>query len=67
MRVSIYNIYSDATEIFEGEPEDVRRQINAKYSYLANYGHKSLQEDIRKLGNTQALFVTVEEADRTNQ
>jgi hypothetical protein len=60
MRVSVYNIYSDATEVFEGEPEDVRRQINAKYSHLSKYGHKSLLEDIRKLGNTQALFVTVE-------
>jgi len=60
MRVSVYNIYSDATEVFEGKPEDVRRQIKAKYSHLAKYGHKSLQEDIRKLGSTQALFVTVE-------
>jgi hypothetical protein len=60
MRLTVYQIYSEETEVFEGEDEEVRKQINARFPYLANYGHTSLEEDIKKLGNTQAFFVKVE-------
>jgi hypothetical protein len=60
MRIEVYNAYSEETQIFEGDDEEVRKQINASFSYLARYGHTSLEEDIKKLGNTQAFFVKVE-------
>jgi hypothetical protein len=61
MKITIHNVYGDYDETFQGEPDDVRKRINARFSFLAKYGHKSLQEDIRRLANTQALFVSVEE------
>lgn len=61
MKVTVYHVYGDRTETFQGAPEEVRRQINARFGYLAKYGHKSLQEDLEKLGNTQAFFVEVED------
>lgn len=60
MRIEVYSVYGGTTEVFEGNDEDVRKQINARFSYLARYRHTSLEEDIQKLGNTQAFFVKIE-------
>jgi hypothetical protein len=61
MRIEVYSVYGETTEVFEGDDEEVRKQINARFGYLARYRHTSLDEDIQKLGSTQAFFVKVKE------
>jgi hypothetical protein len=61
MKVSVYNIYSDSTEVFHGEPEQVRAQLNASYAFLARYGSQSLQDDLQQLSRAQAFIVSVED------
>ncbi len=60
MRIEIYNVYSQVTEVFEGDEAGVREQIDAKFSFLARARHTTLDEDIEKLGRAQAYFVKVE-------
>ena len=52
MKVTGYHVYGDRIETFQGAPDEARKQINARFGYLANYGHKLLQEDLEKLGNS---------------
>jgi hypothetical protein len=61
MKVSVYSVYSDFTNTFQGEPEQIRNQLNATYSFLKRYKGKSLQEDLAKLSQQQALMVSVED------
>jgi len=61
MKVSIYNIYSEETKTFQGEPEQVRNQLNDTYGFLARYGSDSLQGDLQKLSQQQCFMVSVED------
>jgi hypothetical protein len=61
MIVKIYNAYTNATETFNGQPEQVRAQLNARYSFLSRYQAQSLHEDLEKLSQQQALFVEASE------
>lgn len=60
MKVSIFNAYTEKTETFSGDPEQVRQQLLARYDYLANKKHATLDEDLSYLARQQALFVDVE-------
>lgn len=66
MKVEVYNAYSEETETFSGTAEQVRDQLNARYGFLARYGHTSLAEDVRKLASCQAYFVKVD-ADASSE
>jgi hypothetical protein len=61
MKVKVYNIYTNETENFQGEPEQVRRQLMSRYEFLKRYQNQTLQEDIERLSIQQALMVNVEE------
>jgi hypothetical protein len=61
MKVCVFNIYSDATQTFSGEPEQVRAQLNEAFPFLKRYNHASLQEDLVKLSQQQAYLVNVEQ------
>lgn len=60
MQVKVYNIYSDKTDVFQGEPEQVRNQLNARFDFLKRYQNQSLQDDLERLSMQQALMVDVE-------
>jgi hypothetical protein len=60
MKITIYHVYGGHSETFQGEPEDLRKQLNSRFSHLASYAHKSLEEDIAKLASAQAFIVNVE-------
>jgi hypothetical protein len=61
MKVKVFNIYSDATQTFSGEPEQVRAQLNASFPFLGRYKNTSLQEDLTKLSQQQAYMVDIEQ------
>jgi len=61
MKVKILNAYTNETETFQGEPEQVRDQLNARYQFLQRYENNTLQEDLERLAMQQAFFVSVEE------
>ena len=61
MKVEIYNCYSEKTETFSGEADQVRNQLNERYDFLKRYGHGSLQQDLEKLSQQQALMLEVTE------
>ena len=60
MTLSVYNIYSGATNFFSGEPDQVRNQLLDTFPFLKRYANQSLQEDISKLSEQQAFMVKVE-------
>jgi hypothetical protein len=60
MKITVFNIYTDETKTFSGEPSQVRNQLNAAYSFLGRYSHSSLQEDLTKLSQQQAYMVSLE-------
>jgi hypothetical protein len=59
MKISVYNIYTDTTENFIGEPEQVHAQLLMKYPFLRTQ-NKTLKQDIEYLAMQQAFMVTVE-------
>jgi hypothetical protein len=61
MKIEVYNCYSEKTETFSGEPEQVRNQLNERYDFLKRYEHGSLQQDLEKLSQQQSLFLEVTE------
>ena len=61
MKISVYNVYSDKTETFQGEPEQLRNQLASAYPFLSKYKNDSLQQDLQKLSQQQALMLSVEE------
>jgi hypothetical protein len=60
MKVTVFNVYTDETKTFSGEPEQVRSQLNATYNFLGRYNHDSLQQDLTKLSQQQVYMVSVE-------
>lgn len=60
MKVTIFDVYTNETETFQGEPEQVRNQLNARYQFLERYDNDTLQEDLERLAAQQALFVAVD-------
>ena len=61
MKVKVYNIYTNETENFQGEPEQVRQQLNSRFEFLKRYKNQTLQEDLERLSIQQALMINVEE------
>jgi hypothetical protein len=61
MKITVFNVYTDETKTFSGEPEQVRAQLNATYSFLGRYNHDSLQQDLTKLSQQQVFMVNVEQ------
>ena len=59
MTVKVTNIYSEETQTFKGEPEQIRSELRARYEWLQNYGYSTLQQELEKLGNAQAYNVEV--------
>ena len=61
MKVSVYHIYSGDTDTYTGEVDQLRNQLNAAFPFLKKYNGASLQDDLRKLSEQQALIVNVED------
>ena len=61
MRVEVYDVYSEQTQAFSGEPEQVRQQLLAHYNFLKRYENASLTEDLAALSRQQAYFVEVKQ------
>ena len=61
MKVIIYSIYSGDTDTYQGEPDQIRNQLTAAYPFLKRYNNMSLQQDLRKLSEQQALMVNLED------
>jgi hypothetical protein len=61
MRVKVYHIYSGDTDTYSGSTEQIRNQLNAAFPFLKKYNGASLQDDLSKLSQQQALMLSVEE------
>ena len=61
MKAIVYHIYSGDTDTYQGEPDQVRAQLNAAFPFLSHYNNSSLQEDLERLSQQQALMLSVEE------
>jgi hypothetical protein len=61
MVITVYNIYSEKTNTYTGEPEQVRSQLQSAYPFLARYENQSLQEDLQDLSRQQALMLSVKD------
>jgi hypothetical protein len=61
MKVTVYHIYSEATDTYSGQPDQVRAQLNAAFLFLQKYKNDSLQKDLTKLSQQQSLMVNVED------
>jgi len=59
MTVKVTNLYSEQTETFQGEPEQVRSELRARFDWLLQYGYSTLQQELEKLSETQAFQVEV--------
>lgn len=59
MIVKVTNLYSDETQTFQGEPEQIRSELRARFEWLQNYGYATLQQELSKLGEAQAYQVQV--------
>lgn len=61
MKVTVHNVYSENTDTYTGEPDQIREQLLQKYYFLKRYNNASLSDDLRKLSQQQAYFIKVEE------
>ena len=62
MKVSVYNIYSKNTNTFQGEPDQIKNQLNDRYSHiLERYGCVTLQHILQKLSEQQSMMLEVTE------
>jgi hypothetical protein len=61
MVVKVTNLYSEHTDTFKGEPEQIRSELRARYDWLQRYGYATLQQELSKLGEAQAYHVEVEQ------
>jgi UDP-N-acetylmuramate-alanine ligase len=61
MIVKVTNLYSEHTDTFKGEPEQIRSEIRARFDWLQRYGCATLQQELEKLGQAQAYHVAVEQ------
>jgi hypothetical protein len=59
MIVKVTNLYSEKTDTFAGEPEQIRSELRARYDWLQRYGYATLQQELEKLGQAQAYHVEV--------
>ena len=59
MTVKVTNLYSEKTDTFTGEPEQIRSELRARYDWLQRYGYATLQQELEKLGQAQAYHVEV--------
>ena len=60
MKVTVENLYSGKTDIFQGEPKQVKAQLFATYKWIGNYGTNDLHEILKRLSEAQAYSVQVE-------
>jgi hypothetical protein len=60
MKVTIFDAYTEETSTFQGEPDQVRNQLNARYQFLKRYENDTLQDDLERLSEQQALFLNIE-------
>ena len=61
MIVSVKNLYSEQTETFKGEPEQIRSELRDRFDWLLRYGYSTLQQELEKLSETQAFQVEVQQ------
>ena len=61
MVVKVTNLYSEHTDTFKGEPEQIRSELRARYEWLQRYGYATLQQELEKLGQAQVYHVAVEQ------
>jgi hypothetical protein len=61
MKVEVFNAYTQHTDTFIGQPEQVREQLRAKYPFLSRYSAQSLHDELSNLSRQQAFFVAVEQ------
>jgi hypothetical protein len=59
MTVKVTNLYSEHSDTFQGEPEQIRSELRAKFDWLQRYGYATLQQELEKLGEAQAYQVEV--------
>jgi hypothetical protein len=59
MTVKVENLYSGKTETFQGESEQIRSELRARFNWLLRYGYSTLQQELQKLSETQAFQVEV--------
>ena len=59
MKVSVYNPYSKDHQTFQGNEQDVFKQLIEHYGYLGTRA-KTLEDAIRHLSHQTSLIVNVE-------
>jgi hypothetical protein len=59
MKISIHNIYTDETENFTGDPQQIHNQLKMRYPFLRNKNN-TLQQDVEYLAAQQAFMVNLE-------
>lgn len=60
MKVVVTDLYSEQTNTFEGAPEDVRKEILAKYRFASHHGD-DLESVLSTIGNSQGYVLKVEQ------
>ena len=61
MIVRVTNLYSGTVRTFQGDPEQVQRQLRHQYGWLRHRApDDTLQQDLARLHRAQALLVEVD-------